>query len=96
MHLLPGLQKHLFNNKWPFKQLLLSQTVFCGEIKETIEFIKFFSIQFASVYEKIGDYLSSSRDQKAVGRRPFDKMATLLAHLGTYFLDYNSIQRCQN
>ena len=32
--------------------------------------------------EKIGDYLSSSRDQKAVGRRPFDKMATLLAHLG--------------
>jgi neurofibromin 1 len=46
--------------------------------------------------EKIGDYLSSSRDQKAVGRRPFDKMATLLAHLGTFFLDYNSIQRCQN
>ncbi|RNA20784.1 neurofibromin isoform X2 [Brachionus plicatilis] len=32
--------------------------------------------------EKIGDYLSSSRDQKAVGRRPFDKMATLLAQLG--------------
>ncbi len=32
--------------------------------------------------EKIGDYLSSSRDQKAVGRRPFDKMVTLLAHLG--------------
>jgi neurofibromin 1 len=32
--------------------------------------------------EKIGDYLSSSRDQKAVGRRPFDKLATLLAHLG--------------
>lgn len=29
-----------------------------------------------------GDYLSSSRDQKAVGRRPFDKMATLLAYLG--------------
>ena len=32
--------------------------------------------------EKIGDYLSSSRDHKAVGRRPFDKMCTLLAHLG--------------
>ncbi|CAB3359077.1 Hypothetical predicted protein [Cloeon dipterum] len=32
--------------------------------------------------ERIGDYLSSSRDQKAVGRRPFDKMATLLAYLG--------------
>ncbi|KAJ8930048.1 hypothetical protein NQ314_017213 [Rhamnusium bicolor] len=32
--------------------------------------------------EKIGDYLSSSRDHKAVGRRPFDKMATLLAYLG--------------
>lgn len=31
---------------------------------------------------KIGDYLSSSRDQKAIGRRPFDKMATLLAYLG--------------
>lgn len=32
--------------------------------------------------EKIGDYLSGSRDQKNVGRRPFDKMATLLAYLG--------------
>ncbi|XP_074643053.1 neurofibromin-like [Tubulanus polymorphus] len=32
--------------------------------------------------EKIGDYLSSSRDHRAVGRRPFDKMATLLAYLG--------------
>lgn len=32
--------------------------------------------------EKIGDYLSSSRDHKAVGRRPFDKMATLLAYMG--------------
>lgn len=32
--------------------------------------------------EKMGDYLSSSRDHKAVGRRPFDKMATLLAQLG--------------
>ncbi|KAL3318538.1 hypothetical protein Ciccas_002793 [Cichlidogyrus casuarinus] len=32
--------------------------------------------------EKIGDYLSSSRDRKAVGRRPFDKIVTLLAHLG--------------
>ncbi|KAK6622690.1 hypothetical protein RUM43_008532 [Polyplax serrata] len=32
--------------------------------------------------EKIGDYLSSSRDHKDVGRRPFDKMATLLAYLG--------------
>ena len=32
--------------------------------------------------EKIGDFLSSSRDTKAVGRRPFDKMATLLAYLG--------------
>lgn len=32
--------------------------------------------------ERIGDYLSSSRDNKAVGRRPFDKMATLLAYLG--------------
>ena len=29
-----------------------------------------------------GEYLSSSRDHKAVGRRPFDKMATLLAYLG--------------
>lgn len=26
--------------------------------------------------------LSDSRDHKAVGRRPFDKMATLLAYLG--------------
>lgn len=32
--------------------------------------------------EKIGQYLSSNRDHKAVGRRPFDKMATLLAYLG--------------
>lgn len=32
--------------------------------------------------EKIGDYLSSGRDHKAIGRRPFDKMATLLAYLG--------------
>ena len=32
--------------------------------------------------ERIGDYLSSSRDTKHVGRRPFDKMATLLAYLG--------------
>ncbi|XP_065570505.1 neurofibromin-like isoform X3 [Artemia franciscana] len=32
--------------------------------------------------EKIGEYLTSSRDHKAVGRRPFDKMATLLAYLG--------------
>ncbi|XP_013381612.1 neurofibromin-like [Lingula anatina] len=32
--------------------------------------------------ERIGEYLSSSRDHKAVGRRPFDKMATLLAYLG--------------
>ncbi|KAJ0182942.1 hypothetical protein K1T71_000918 [Dendrolimus kikuchii] len=32
--------------------------------------------------ERIGDYLSCSRDHKAVGRRPFDKMATLLAYLG--------------
>ena len=32
--------------------------------------------------EKIGDYLSSTREHKAVGRRPFDKMATLLAYLG--------------
>ncbi|XP_072557475.1 neurofibromin isoform X1 [Paramormyrops kingsleyae] len=32
--------------------------------------------------ERIGQYLSSNRDHKAVGRRPFDKMATLLAYLG--------------
>ncbi|XP_050358352.1 neurofibromin-like isoform X2 [Nymphalis io] len=32
--------------------------------------------------EKIGDYLSCSRDHNDVGRRPFDKMATLLACLG--------------
>ena len=32
--------------------------------------------------ERIGDYLSSSRDHKAMGRRPFEKMATLLAYLG--------------
>lgn len=32
--------------------------------------------------EKIGDYMSSSRDHKAIGRRPFEKMATLLAYLG--------------
>ncbi|KAF8561216.1 hypothetical protein P879_06676, partial [Paragonimus westermani] len=31
---------------------------------------------------KIGDYLASSRDRKAVGRQPFDRMVTLLAHLG--------------
>jgi len=29
--------------------------------------------------EKNCDYLSSSRDHKAVGKRPFDKMVTLLA-----------------
>lgn len=32
--------------------------------------------------DKMSDYLSSSRDNKAVGRRPFDKMVTLLAYLG--------------
>uniref|UniRef100_A0A4W4FPH0 Neurofibromin n=1 Tax=Electrophorus electricus TaxID=8005 RepID=A0A4W4FPH0_ELEEL len=32
--------------------------------------------------ERIGLYLSGNRDHKAVGRRPFDKMATLLAYLG--------------
>lgn len=32
--------------------------------------------------ERIGDYLSSSTTAKHVGRRPFDKMATLLAYLG--------------
>ena len=32
--------------------------------------------------EKIGDYLTNLRDQKAVGRRPFDKMVVLLAYLG--------------
>ncbi|TNN17943.1 Neurofibromin [Schistosoma japonicum] len=31
---------------------------------------------------KIGEYLASNRDWKAVGRQPFDKMVTLLAHLG--------------
>ncbi|XP_018650060.1 putative neurofibromin [Schistosoma mansoni] len=31
---------------------------------------------------KIGDYLASNRDWKAVGRQPYDKMVTLLAHLG--------------
>lgn len=34
------------------------------------------------IVDYAGDYLSSSRDHKAVGRRPFDKMATLLAYLG--------------
>ena len=37
---------------------------------------------FPTFQERIGEYLSSSRDTKAVGRRPFDKMATLLAYLG--------------
>ncbi|EFN88549.1 Neurofibromin [Harpegnathos saltator] len=32
--------------------------------------------------ERMGNYLSSIRDHKAVGRRPFDKLATLLAYLG--------------
>ncbi|CAF4894790.1 unnamed protein product [Rotaria sp. Silwood2] len=32
--------------------------------------------------EKIGYYLSSGRDHKAIRRRSFDKMATLLAYLG--------------
>uniref|UniRef100_H2ZAB4 Neurofibromin n=1 Tax=Ciona savignyi TaxID=51511 RepID=H2ZAB4_CIOSA len=32
--------------------------------------------------EKIGHYLAKSRNAKAVGRRPFDKMVTLLAYLG--------------
>ncbi|XP_071790650.1 neurofibromin-like isoform X1 [Asterias amurensis] len=32
--------------------------------------------------EKMGDFLSSSRDHRAVGRRPFDKMITLLAYIG--------------
>nr|XP_039272479.1 neurofibromin-like [Styela clava] len=32
--------------------------------------------------EKIGEYLARSRDAKAVGRKPFDKMVTLLAYLG--------------
>ncbi|KAA0197870.1 hypothetical protein HAZT_HAZT005335 [Hyalella azteca] len=34
------------------------------------------------VIGRLCEYLSSSRDHKAVGRRPFDKMATLLAYLG--------------
>ncbi|XP_071848474.1 neurofibromin-like isoform X2 [Apostichopus japonicus] len=32
--------------------------------------------------EKMGAFLSSSRDHRAVGRRPFDKMITLLAYIG--------------
>ncbi|XP_076800619.1 neurofibromin-like isoform X2 [Clavelina lepadiformis] len=32
--------------------------------------------------EKIGKFLAKSRNAKAVGRRPFDKMVTLLAYLG--------------
>ncbi|PAA68954.1 hypothetical protein BOX15_Mlig013644g1 [Macrostomum lignano] len=32
--------------------------------------------------ERIGDFLSSSRDHRQVGRRPFDKLVTVLAHLG--------------
>ena len=32
--------------------------------------------------EKMGLFLSSSRDHRAVGRRPFDKMITLLAYIG--------------
>lgn len=32
--------------------------------------------------EKIGEYLTSSKDQKAIGKRPFHKLVTLLAHLG--------------
>lgn len=32
--------------------------------------------------DKMSDYLSSSKDNKAVGRRPFDRMVTLLAYLG--------------
>ncbi|XP_033102144.1 neurofibromin-like [Anneissia japonica] len=32
--------------------------------------------------EKMGDFLTSSRDHRAVGRRPFDKLITLLAYLG--------------
>ncbi|XP_076037771.1 neurofibromin-like [Oratosquilla oratoria] len=62
----------------------------CESVEQTSHSISF--ISDANVHalhrllwnhqEKIGDYLSSSRDHKAVGRRPFDKMATLLAYLG--------------
>ncbi|XP_042885721.1 neurofibromin-like isoform X11 [Penaeus japonicus] len=62
----------------------------CESVEQTSHSISF--ISDANVHalhrllwnhqEKIGEYLSSSRDHKAVGRRPFDKMATLLAYLG--------------
>ncbi|XP_048582480.1 neurofibromin-like isoform X2 [Nematostella vectensis] len=32
--------------------------------------------------EKIGTYLATRREYKAFGRRPFEKMSTLLAHIG--------------
>lgn len=32
--------------------------------------------------QQMGEFLASSRDRRAAGRRPFDKLATLLAYLG--------------
>ena len=58
-----------FINIYLVQQILLcssplSQTIFCGEQKETIEFIKFISIQFNSIYEKLGNYLNKELTQK--------------------------------
>jgi hypothetical protein len=44
--------------------------------------------------DKIGDYLSCGRDHKAIGRRSFDKITTLLAYLEPLYhrpLDSQSI-----
>ena len=62
----------------------------CESIEQTSHSISFISDANVNALhrllwnhqEKIGEYLTSSRDHKAVGRRPFDKMATLLAYLG--------------
>jgi len=45
--------------------------------------------QLIELIMKRKDYLSSGRDHKAIGRRPFDKMATLLAYLGPPVVRYN-------
>ncbi|XP_066962551.1 neurofibromin isoform X3 [Macrobrachium rosenbergii] len=88
-HMLPFndfLRQHFEGARWFFIQIASD----CESVEQASHSISF--ISDANVHalhrllwnhqEKIGEYLSSSRDHKAVGRRPFDKMATLLAYLG--------------
>ncbi|CAF4038009.1 unnamed protein product [Rotaria sordida] len=75
---------------------LLTQDIFQAIIDSvilTVIFLRFLNPAFILLHEfgivnaeplpqKIRDYLSSGRDYKAIGRRPFYKMATLLTYFG--------------